>query len=316
MWFTNQIYVSPLRVHKQEEADIVYVPAIFGDDAACTRFMDTVVTAYPLVQHKPHLLALSYPLANFMSCMSHDLAKLFTYISLESWSEHAEWTRELSLQSIATPYLGHLHWYAGSRKYTSPFETENKAQLVFASWVTRTFPERTILRDQCNQAADHICTFFEYDPSAELKSAKLTIDGYERSYYVAMPRGDFVTRSSLYDVLCTGAVPIVFHANYSLFLPYHDIIDYSKLLLVVDTALDERAPSFLNFVQDYGIQQAKHKMRYLSRVAHLFQYSLNPDHSLVTFPARDLVDSKDDAFTATMKAVLRNLCAREKLVKC
>lgn len=54
------------------------------------------------------------------------------------------------------------------------------------------------------------------------------------------------------------------------------------------------------------------QLQYIHEVRHVFQYSLNPAHYLIRWDERGQRHRRDDAFTFTMKAVMRNLCTRQQ----
>lgn len=98
-------------------------------------------------------------------------------------------------------------------------------------------------------------------------------------------------------------------------MPFRDLIDYSKFTTgFVNESTDFNQISFTqllqqNFDEDIALDQLK----YMFSVRHVFQYSLNPDHTLLTYTHRDVISPADDAFTSTIKAILRNLCKKRLL---
>lgn len=46
----------------------------------------------------------------------------------------------------------------------------------------------------------------------------------------------------------------------------------------------------------------------MDQVKHVFMYALNPEHSLLRFSEMYSLHPLDDAFTASMKAMLRKAC--------
>ena len=62
--------------------------------------------------------------------------------------------------------------------------------------------------------------------------------------------------------------------------------------------------------QRFDESQAIDRLQYIRTVWHVFQFSLNPDHEVISWGERGILSSEDDGFTFTMKAVMRNLCSR------
>ncbi len=123
----------------------------------------------------------------------------------------------------------------------------------------------------------------------------------------------YACRISFWDALVIGTIPVVFNATFYQHLPFSDIVPYHDFVLYInyEATLAPDAPTYVQVVQQqHNATRAQHKLEEIGRLAHLFQYSLNPDHSLITWDVRGTVHPQDDAFTATVKAVLRNLCSR------
>ena len=51
----------------------------------------------------------------------------------------------------------------------------------------------------------------------------------------------------------------------------------------------------------------------LHRVQRVMQYMLNPDHDLLRFDQMGQMGADEDAFTFSLKAVMRRLCQQRKL---
>ena len=116
-----------------------------------------------------------------------------------------------------------------------------------------------------------------------------------------------------------GAIPVVFNTTFHQHLPFSDVVPYQDFVLFIDydATLEPDAPTYVQMLQQqHNATTAQHKLERIGRLAHLFQYSLNPEHVLITWDARATIHAQDDAFTATIKALLRNLCSRGLSTKC
>ena len=168
-------------------------------------------------------------------------------------------------------------------------------------------------------AAPELCNHQEFPFQDTVEQIPLTIHQFQRAWYTTMPSGDFVTRSSMWDLLPAGGIPIVFTANFSRYCPYSDMLDWDSLLVYIplEQVTGPNATSFVDLVnQQHNSTLAKKKLASIRSVAHVFQYSLYSDHSLIHFAARNKLQAGDDAFTFTIKAVLRHICAKGWSAKC
>lgn len=58
----------------------------------------------------------------------------------------------------------------------------------------------------------------------------------------------------------------------------------------------------------FSEEEALQKAARLHQLKHIFLYSLNPEHALIRWDEAYSVHPLDDAFTASMKALLRRAC--------
>ena len=131
--------LSPHRTHSLDLADLVWVPAVFFTEVRgflitscssamiresahiklqqvqvqCQTFMDTALDTLPLLQQKPHLLAISSPMSIFPECLRHPSALNFTFVTPDPWAELPTWSPQLTDLCVGCPTLGHVHWHAG-----------------------------------------------------------------------------------------------------------------------------------------------------------------------------------------------------------
>ena len=78
----------------------------------------------------------------------------------------------------------------------------------------------------------------------------------------------------------------------------------------VDFNTSERANVLDVLGKKFHKPKALHKLAYIQDVRHVFQYMRNPAHEVLRWDQRIIRRPEDDAFTFTMKAAMRNLCAR------
>ena len=130
-------------------------------------------------------------------------------------------------------------------------------------------------------------------------------------YALIEPSGDPPTRLSLWDVFQGSTIPVVFDEHLLSVLPFSDLIDYSAFMLVKPTTWKG---SFVEEVKRSATFATRlQALASLHRVRHVLQYSLNPVDEAVAFDSINSISELDDAYTATIKSVLRTLCNQEKL---
>jgi hypothetical protein len=127
--------------------------------------------------------------------------------------------------------------------------------------------------------------------------------------------GDTPTRMAFYECAATGAaLPVVFDARLPAFLPFADLVDYSSFVTVLDpNAVLAGSLDAVNALAGAPEEDMLKQVQALHAVRHLMQYALRPEHLLIRFDELEVLHALDDAFTASVKAVLRNLCGRGRL---
>ena len=92
-----------------------------------------------------------------------------------------------------------------------------------------------------------------------------------------------------------------------------EVLDSSSFM---DPASKHAKANAIDLLQArFNRTQALQKLEHIHRVRHVMQFSLNPQHQLLGFQQMCTLDDADDAFTFTIKAVMRNLCRRQLLPK-
>ena len=322
-WWITQMMTSPLRTQNATEAVFVFVPLRWkwtGDDEPvlqeCSGFMESAQTTLPLLKSKPHLAVLNHPINVLPQCYNHADVQYFTFISLEPGLNTETGSAP---HLVLAPLISHVHWHMGSDLYHRNFSLSNidsiKTRLAYASFKVRSESESRKLGFQGCSAVPHRCLYHDYNTEDELTSSVQAHEGYQSAYFTIMPRGEpnFLIRNSLYDALLSVSIPVLLDKNYKDYLPFQDIIQWDDL--VVQVGMNK---NFMGILQ----KQYAHKTVLLNKLEklftcrHVFQYALDPDHHLVSFDQRHIVSSFDDAFTFTLKAVLRTWCHHYDLPDC
>lgn len=129
-------------------------------------------------------------------------------------------------------------------------------------------------------------------------------------------RGDFLNRAAWYDSVLADSIPVVFNSEYNKTLPFAHLVDYSRVMvtLPIERLMATDAPNAIDLLTNgFNAEEAMDKLRYISSIKQVFQYMVNPAHELIRFDRLRLIEPEDDAFTATMKAALTNMCQRHLL---
>ena len=302
-WYINQLSTSFLRTYDVDAADIIFVPATISkaNKSLQTDFFEEASTFLPYLGQKPHVVVLSHSPLWYYSEMTDNAN--FTFVS---WGQ----LNKSNPYVVGSPAFSHVHWSRGSQKieFDSNQTIQAKKILAFGSFLVRSFPDRYAAHDNCLGKPD-LCKFMVYNGPQDLVAI---YEGYKSAWYALHPRGDFLSRNSWFDTWLADTIPVVFQPEYIDSVPFGDVIDYTKLMLYIP---EERFVSNgLNIVEMieglFDREKAVQQIQEIHRVRHVFQYMLNPAHELIRWDQRAYMHSDDDAFTFTMKSVLRNICSR------
>jgi hypothetical protein len=169
---------------------------------------------------------------------------------------------------------------------------------------------RFVLHQACMQHND-TCTHITWEMSHNMTFKAAAYAQYSSHWYCLQPPGDWVLRGAMYDCVVAGGVPMVFHKQYAKYMPYADVVDYSDMLVQAPstTELEAQGTDFIAHLQQlHAAGNATEKVASWHRIRRAMQYALNPDHYLITWHDRHVLHPMDDAFTFSMKALLRGLC--------
>lgn len=326
-WFCSQLADSALHVKEVAHADIIFVSLAVGlEFQYFDLFIQEAEGFLPLFRTKPHVVILQYPMmVHFQrnaSFIEHPNSKHFTFIVLDHvqgqdlvFPRSGERHFDASNYVIA-PYPAHVHWgYRDSRKLDwtqAQAAIAQKQRLAFESFVVRSFPDRYACYESCmarpSQCLHH--NFTGETDVADLMREQLA------SWYTVQPMGDYIVRNSLFDTFMWLSIPVMFEEDIIEHLPFNDVLDYAMLLQHVPKAriLGEEKENLIDQLErDFDRAEAKGKLGYMYKVHHVFQYAVEPQWRVVSFNKRHVLAEGDDALTFTLKAVLRNICARGML---
>jgi len=352
-WWINQMNISPLQVSNAEDADIVFVAAHFDSrrpniSEEVQDFMAAALDTFPDLGQKPHVIALNNPFHVYTYYVSTiqtmPQSELFTFVTIEAHSTN----QYSSANWITAPYMAHVHWHQGlpaqGFNATEVKEAKKRLALMSAGRFLDHMTSKGAMRDSCEAHAEH-CMFVQWQ--GENESASTVFEGMKTSWFTLMPRGDFVTRNSLYDAIMASSIPVVDVSDITNYMPYKDMIDWDHGMVHLPESSVDAASEFRHAdetLQQSHQQAAPHgqlkfeqvsltdqfdfvdwlnrtwneddvltRQKFLHAHKHVMQYSVNPDHHLVRFDTMFDRHPADDAFTFTWKAILRNLCERSAL---
>jgi hypothetical protein len=297
-----------------------------AQDAVIAQFWADAPALLPLLGVKPHWMQLSeiewmihrgcsddggwgVPLA------CHPLAEHMIFATPESMTNqhprygHQRFTsgRPASNNTVTIPYLGHVH--RASMQHQAKLLADERvaskkeyvASVCFGSM--RGAQLRVNLTLQCDDRADE-CLNVRGGSLLDI------IDSYRRAWFCVQPYGDSPTRSALLDCIASGlAVPCVFDEFLFDMLPFADVIDYREMVAYVPAdAIMAPGASFLDWLRHYDAAARAAMLGSLQAVSQALQYAVQPNHLLVRHDRLAVVDPLDDAFTMSLKAVLRHAC--------
>ncbi|KAK9806050.1 hypothetical protein WJX73_008996 [Symbiochloris irregularis] len=280
LWFADNFRISPLRVFDITEADAVFVPICLGIQDVQTQheFINNLEQYLPLLHQKPHLVVLNHAATTFLQLQSdlitHNNSHLLTMVALNDKHPGLD-----SSHIISSPYFFHVHWSRGAPELRNAAQfdvsaTESmKTHFAVESFAVR-LPEREQIYKDCTSRPEY-CTHLDF------MSKQDHVDVWESmqsAWYNLHPRGDFLNRGLFYDTLLAGCIPVVFTDQYEGTLPFGDLLDYKQLMITIP----------LNSTNVIDILRAQHtnegalrRLRYMRKVAHVFQYLVNPVHELI-----------------------------------
>jgi hypothetical protein len=302
-------------------------------DVLLQEFWDEAPELFPRLHQLPHWIGLSQVQLDQMNgCGSNwgwrflcdHRSSQFTYTVVEH-STHKNGTPvPLQENFVSVPYYGSLHYSSADLTADLP-RCEQRQQLVSMCFTThRSTSVRKVLLADC-KAQPHHCRHVDPDNSSTLD----WMNAYRSTFFCAQPPGDTPTRLALYDCMAVGcSLPVVFpgappYYNYTSMLAFSDLIDYSRVLTIVpEPDLEGFQPGRAAEANSFHILKKKlhtvtldENLAYLRSVRHVFTYAVHPNHWAVQFSTMHQISDTDDAFTASVKAVLRNLCRRNILAK-
>lgn len=338
---------APFRTMSLEEADLVYVPfyvtllsyahkpsacfpvySVEEQESIVAAFWASIDTLLPALGSKPHWLALAQ--------LEHDIAMgcggtwglsflcnprssefVFTVpeafgTSLKDFHLFND-TETLHNNMVIVPYLGHFH-HSPDQPTVNQLLTM-KTYTVTMSFTWRSSSVRPKLLADCS-ARESLCTApmpHWHDGSHMQTNVAEVMGAYSKSWYCAQPDGDTPLRIAIYDCMAIGHVlPVFFDQYIAAHLPFADILEYENFITIITDPRDKGNVVDL-LSESTSIAERLEMIEALQRVAHVFQYAVNPTYSVITFAGMHTIDKSDDAFTAGFKALLRHLCARRLL---
>lgn len=152
------------------------------------------------------------------------------------------------------------------------------------------------------------CSHVTWEMANNMSFKAAAYSNYTTHWYCLQPPGDWVLRGAFYDCVVAGGLPLVFNAKYPQLVAYSDFFNYSSMLQLAPQGADS-AMDYIKFLQQlHESGDSKAKLHRLHQIKRVFQYALNPDHYLIRWQDRNKRVPGDDAFTFSMKALLRGLC--------
>ena len=238
-WWINQMNLSPLQVHDPDSADIIFIAARFDTrrgkiNEEIQSFMETANVTFPFLGQKPHVIALNNPFPIYTgyapSLISMPHSSQFTFISIEAYSPPSG---PSSANWITAPYMAHVHWHQGMPKQP-PFEASRvkamKKRLACMSGARFLdhMTNKGAMREACI-ANEEQCKYVQWE--GERESAVEVFEAMRSSWFTLMPKGDFVTRNSMYDAIMAGSIPVVTIPDITDYMPYSDVLDWNSGML-------------------------------------------------------------------------------------
>lgn len=232
------------------------------------------------------------------------------------------------MNTTIAPHFWRFHWHNGSKEFHEPFDAQaiarEKKFLATGCWLHRDkhhedsfYVSRKVWRQQCFNNPT-LCQWVawpqRHNDAVSANNASLQVKrAIDAAWYTMIPIGDYHTRGSIFDMLVSNSIGVLEH-RVEISLPFLDALHYHDFVRFVEPGVPIIDELKAQFNETEAMQMIEKKFKY----KHLFQYSLAPNHRLVSLQTRHEVHEDDDAFTFTLKTMLRRWCREGfyKLLKC
>jgi hypothetical protein len=172
---------------------------------------------------------------------------------------------------------------------------------------------RTVLHQSCTKHPD-TCTHVTWDLARNMSFKAEAYNSYAAYHYCLQPPGDWLLRGAFYDCIVAGGMPAVFHPDYAKHVAFADVYNYTQMLMQMPAPaeLEASGADYLEHLQrQHAESNSTANLQSWQPFRRLFQYTLNPNHYLVRWSDRATANPCDDAFTFSLKAVMRRLCSQK-----
>ena len=325
VYFHYQMLNSPLRTLSVEDADLVYVP-LYAVAAAYlkTEEIDTLFKSFwqditqflPMLDSKLHFVfvpGVEHEVIGQQGGgwghgnMYHPVANKLFWMVQETVGDRSN--------AVHIPYASHHHLLGFDSQTT--WNPSNKT-LAASMVVGRLKGIREALSQQCEARPQH-CKMMMLNGLQARESltwVKPMMETLKQSWYCWSPPGDTRTRQGLYDCIAAPSIPVLFDTLLLKQLPFADVINYTEIVHVFDQE-EVNTENVVDLLANVSLEEKAMKTNSLWNLSRVFQYALTPKHSLISYDSRFTRDDMDDAFTFSMKALLRKLCdSQYKTVRC
>lgn len=337
----HKLMTSPLRTYNFDQADFVVVPepppADLEYDKSDPNYFKDAEWLFPRRKEKPHVLLMRWNIPKQIPGIENapEVAKSFFFLiqqypayfihGYDSWFDEREWQYKpeehpavtaMKYQFVGAPWIAMTKWTYGSKYFHIPLDIEKlkeQKSIPLKGWYQVRTPQRRWIHEQCNKEefcqSEDIWAYEEGDPR------RMDFIGpYKPAWVAIQPQGDEPTRTAMFDVWCHNAVNL-FLAEPEWILPYFpftDIIDYRKIAYFVshvDKARAENREHYLReFWEQYSLDKTVDMVRTAHNITRVFQYMQEPHHFAIRMDLLQEMHKYEDAFTFTIKALLRRLC--------
>jgi hypothetical protein len=187
----------------------------------------------------------------------------------------------------------------------------------------RHHPIRTRLHHDCI-ARQEQCLFVNWISEADTLERAVT--AMEQSWFSFQGEGDFAIRGALYQAFVSMSIPVFGDDDFLNHVPFSDLMDYKSFTVILngsgpggfmDTSSPAHKENVIDILQQLAFNQTStvQMLGRLHGVRHVMQFALNPNHDLLRFDQMHMLQNDDDAFTFSIKALMRRICKRN-LEKC
>lgn len=275
---SERLLKNVIRVHKQEEADLFYIPFFTTisffllEKQQCKALYREVlkwVTDQPAWKRsggRDHILPVHHPWS-FKTVRRFMKTAIWLLPDMDSTGNWYKPGQVYLEKDLILPYVANVDFC--DTQCLRENESQRSTMVFFRGRLKRNAGGkiRSKLVEELS-GADGV--LIEEGTAGEAGKATAQ-NGMRKSIFCLSPAGDTPSSARLFDAIVSGCIPVIISDE--LELPFEGIIDYRKMALFVSSSNALKPGWLLSYLQGIGPSEIKEKQRYLAKYSRHFLYS-------------------------------------------